>query len=290
MGEADASNRGQVSKLVLARSDQGAPAQAWALGSGPASVWSAAPACQLRHQLGQRLGPVVSHWARPELVSGAAGVQQALQATRLPTARHWAHAAVAPAMARQCPRCEGRLRLRLQSAASDLDGPAIHLPDHCFRGEQGRLGPFDGWHLARAEAAEGGGLTVWRLHGQPWWFAPGLLGGDDAPPDGRDADLAVLQAAAMQLAAWASVDGPRARFIGEQGAVMNAAAPARHAAYWAALRAAAAAAIARGDDEAAPAQALTGWPAAWATHPWHGFNWQRAWRQVETQRLNEPTR
>ena len=294
-GEADAANRGQVSNLVLARSGRGAQAQAWALGSGPTPVFGAALACQVRRQSGLRLANVVSPWARPELVLGAAGVQQWLRAARLPAARHWAHATVAEAMARQCPRCEGRLRLRLQRAETDLDGPPIHLPDRRLTGQQGRLGPFDWWRIARGEggghaatgdAAAGGGdggLTVWRLRGQPLWFAPGLLGGDDAPPDGRDADLALLQAAATQLAALASRDGPRARFVGEQGVVMDAGAPARHAAYWAALRAAAAAAIARGDDEAAPAPALAGWPLAWAAHPWHGFNWQRAWRQVEAQ-------
>ena len=309
-GEADAANRGQVSNLVLARSGRGAQAQVWALGSGPTPVFGAALVCQVQRQLGLRLGHVVSPWARPELVLGAAGVQQWLRAAHLPAARHWAHASVAAAMARQCAPCEGRLRLRLQGAESDLDGPPVHLPDRRLTGAQGRLGPFDWWRMARAEggnngggnhvggtngdgagggganvdAAAGsadGGLTLWRLRGQPLWFAPGLLGGDGAPPDGRDADLALLQAAAARLAALASRDGPRARFIGEQGAVMDAGAPERQAAYWAALRAAAAAAIARGDDEAAPAPALAGWPVAWAAHPWHGFNWQRAWRQQE---------
>ena len=71
---------------------------------------------------------------------------------------------------------------------------------------------------------------------------------------------------------------------------MDSGAPGTHAAYWAALLATARAAVERGDDEAAPAPALPGFPQGWARHPWHGFNWQRAWRQVEAQVFDAPAR
>jgi hypothetical protein len=188
-------------------------------------------------------------------------------------------------MAEQCPRCVARLRQRLQAAAVDLGPKPIRLPARRLSGEQGRLGPFDWWRLPRAE---GRWLTVWRLHGQPLWAAPGLLAGD-GPPDGRDADLALMQRSAARLAALAAADGAAARFVAEQGALRGADAPARDAAYWQALLDAVRATIARGDDEAAPAPAMAGWPPDWAGQPWHGFNWQRAWRQVEPQVLGGPS-
>jgi hypothetical protein len=48
--------------------------------------------------------------------------------------------------------------------------------------------------------------------------------------------------------------------------------------------------VARGDDETAPAPGWPGLPEGWAAAPWHAFNWQRAWRQVEPQVLAEPQR
>ena len=281
MGEADAGNRGQVSNLLLVRHAAGRRAGLWALGSGPSAAFGEALACQARRQLGLPLAAVISPWARPELVLGVAGLQ-----VGQPGLPHWAHASVADAMAEQCPHCVDRLRLRLGPAATDLGDDPIRLPTRRLRGEQGQLGPFVWWRLARAE---GRWVTVWRLRHQPVWAAHGLLTAD-SPPDGRDADLLLLAHSLDRLAALAQPDGPAARFLGEQGAWLAAAAPARQAAYWRAIRAAAAAAIERGDEEAAAAPPLPGWPAAWAQHPWHGFNWQRAWRQVEPEVLAAPGR
>ena len=316
-GEADARNRGWVSNLLLVRQSPAGPdrldapdmpdtpdtpdtpdgadkpdrprrppgphpaPRLWALGSGPSPAWGAALACQVRQRLGLRLSDVVSPWARPELVLGVAGIAGV---------RHWAHASVADAMAEQCPHCVDRLRQRLGAARADLgDGPGadpIRLPGHRLQGEQGLLGPFAWWRLPRAD---GRWTTVWRLRRQPLWAAQGLLN-QGAPPDGRDADLALLQQSSLALAALARPDGSAARFVGEQGRPMDSSAPARHAAYWQALQATAAAAIERGDDEAAAAPPLPGWPADWARHPWHGFNWQRAWRQLEPGLLAAPPR
>ena len=71
---------------------------------------------------------------------------------------------------------------------------------------------------------------------------------------------------------------------------MDSSAPARHAACWAALLQAVRLAIERGDDDTATAPALSGFPAGWAGHPWHSFNWQRAWRQVKPLVLAAPPR
>ncbi len=282
-GDSQAANRGQVSNLLLVRQGRGATARLWALGSGPSPAWGRALACQVRRQLGSRVTDVVSPWARPELVLGVAGLRQPGQALL----RHWAHADVAAAMAAQCPHCVDRLRLRLGAAAADLGDDPIRLPDQLLQGEQGRLGPFDWWRLPRSA---GRWVTVWRLAGAgqaTLWLAHGLLQGT-GPPDGRDADLALLQQSSLRLAALAAADGPAARFIGEQGPLLAAAAPARHARYWADLRAAAEAAVLRGDDETAPAPAWPGLPEGWGAQTWHALNWQRAWREVERRWMGTP--
>ena len=281
-GEADAANRGQVSNLLLVRSGNAGHARLWALGSGPSPALGAALACQARLRLGLALTAVISPWARPELVLGVAGVQRVQ-----PGAVHAAHAAVADAMAAQCAHCVDRLSQRLGAAAADLGADPIRLPTLRLQGERGRLGPFLWWRLARAE---GRWVTVWRLRSQPLWLAPGLLT-EGSPPDGRDADLALLLGSLQQLAALAQQDGAAARWLGEQGGWMGASAPLDHAAYWQALKAAVGSAIERGDLEAAAAPPLPagpGWSADWADHPWHGFNWQRAWRQLEPDLLALP--
>jgi hypothetical protein len=316
-GDSDAGNRGQVSNLVLVRARAAPQAEAgpaeqaaagdvglrwWLLGSGPSPAVGRALACQLQQRLGAVVSDVISPWARPELVLGVAGLTGGREGVGVVTGvgvgapagpgtaavavRHWAHAAVADAMAEQCSHCVDRLRQRLGVAADDLGPDPIRLPDHRLQGEQGALGPFRWWRLPRAE---GRWVTVWRLRATPLWLAPGLLDGN-GPPDGRDADLAMLRDASRQLARWAAADGPAAVFVGEQGPVMDSGAPARHAAYWDALLAAATAAVNRGDDETAPAPGWPGLPARWAAAAWHGLNWQRAWRQVEPQVLAAPPR
>ncbi|OYU73393.1 MAG: hypothetical protein CFE45_37435, partial [Burkholderiales bacterium PBB5] len=235
-------------------------------------------ACQTRQQLGLDITDVVSPWTRPELVLGVAGLSAAVQA------RHWAHASVADAMAEQCAHCMERLRQRLGEAADDLAGQPVALPTRRFTGEQGSLGPFDWWRLPRVD---GRWVTLWRSRQAPVWVAHGVLQGS-GPPDGRDADLLMLQQATARVLALSADDGAKALFIGEQGPPMGRAEVQRLVAYWQALRAQVAAAIERGDDETAPppplpeAAALPGWD----LHPWHALNWQRAWRQEENRILN----
>ncbi|MEK8049335.1 hypothetical protein AACH10_03695 [Ideonella sp. DXS22W] len=289
-GEADAANRGQVSNLVLAADppDAGpatAGARLWLLGSGPSPAFGRRLACQVRRQLGRPITDVVSPWARPELVLGAKGVVAGR------AVRHWAHAEVARAMAEQCPHCVQRLRARLGTAAVDLGPSPIPRPTALLQGEQGTLGPWRWWRLPRSD---GRVVTVWRAQAQAMWFAPGLLSGagGSGPPDGRDADLALLAASAGRLAELASdTDASSApRFLGEQGAPQPADAARQLQAYWLELLAQARAALERGEADTAPAPAWPGLPAGWAGHPWHALNWQRAWRQVEPSVLAAPLR
>lgn len=291
-GDSSAANRGQVSNLLLVRDVDGDALRWWLVGSGPSPAFGRALACQIKRQLGARVSDVISPWARPELVLGVAGLQAASprHPPRHPPRdlpRHWAHAAVAQAMAAQCPHCVERLALRLGPVASDLGDNPIRLPDQRLTGSQGRLGPFDWWTLPRSA---GRVVSVWRLArpGHPvLWLAPGLLQGE-GPPDGRDADLALLAQSAQRLAELAAADGPAALFLGEQGPPLPADAPLQHARYWSELMARARAAVLRGEDEAAPAPAWPGLAAVWAQAPWHALNWQRAWRQAEAAVLSEP--
>lgn len=283
-GDSSAANRGQVSNLVLVRGAEAGRARWWLLGSGPSPAFGRALACQLQRQLGARVTDVISPSARPELVLGVAGLQAAAPRHRI---RHWAHAEVAQAMAAQCPHCVERLALRLGPAAVDLGADPIRLPALRLTGAHGQLGPFDWWTLPRSD---GRVATVWRLArpGRPaLWLAPGLLQGD-GPPDGRDADLALLAQSARRLADLAAADGPAVVFLGEQGLPLPADAPLQHARYWTEMLARARAAVLRGDDETAPAPGWPGLPAGWAQAPWHALNWQRAWRQVEAAVLVEP--
>ncbi len=278
-GEADAHNRGQVSNLLAVRDGR----RLWLLGSGPSPAFGRALACQLRQRSGLAVTDVISPWARPELVLGVAG---------LGPVRHWAHAQVAEAMAGQCARCIERLRQRLQAAAADLEPAAAlpALPTHRLQGTSGRLGPLRWWLLPR-DADHG--LTLWRLalpgRAAALWFAPGLLNGS-GPPDGRDADLALLQQGAerLQQLAAESAAGAAPLYLGEQGPPLADAAPQRHAGYWAELRRQALAALDRGDAEGGAAPSWPGLDPAWARHAWHGFNWQRMWRQAEPQWLAAP--
>jgi hypothetical protein len=190
-------------------------------------------------------------------------------------------------MAVQCPHCVERLAQRLGDAAGDLGADPIRLPERRLQGAQGRLGPFDWWTLPRTADRV---VTVWRLArpGRPaLWLAPGLLQGD-GPPDGRDADLALLAQSAQRLADLAAAAGPAAVFLGEQGPPLPADAPRQHVRYWTDLLARVRAAVLRGDDETAPAPGWPGLPPGWAQAPWHALNWQRAWRQVEAAVLAEP--
>lgn len=277
-GEAGPDNRGQVSNLVVAEDGR----RLWLIGAGPTPAFARALDCHLRQRFGRRATDVVVPWARAEQALGLAGYAQA---------RRWAHAEVAATMARQCPACLASLRERLQGAAGDLGAPAddpVRVPSHRVAGASGRLGPWHWWALPRNDdAAAPQVVTVWRWRDGPLFIAPGLLG-DGQPPDGRGADVRRLLDSTRRLAALGAAQ-PGARWVGEQGGVLAADAPQRHAAYWQALQAAVDAAFARGELPAAPPP-LPGLDAAWLAHPLHALNWQRAWRQTEDRYLAEAPR
>lgn len=278
-GDSEAGNRGHVASQLLAM--QGG--RLWLIGAGPSPAWARALDCQLRQRFGRGVDEVVVPWARGEQALGWAGHR---------SARRWAHAEVAAAMARQCPVCLENLRQALGAAAADLGAAPIRRPQRLLQGPQGRWGPWQWWALSRGD---GQTALVWRLHAAgaaPLWAAPGWLWAADTPPDARSGDVAALLQGSLRLQALAAADGAAARWVGEQGGVQDAQAPQRAAQYWAALQQAADAALARGELLPAappPLQDTLGLPAAWLAHPRHALNWQRAARQAED-RLFAPPR
>lgn len=277
-GDGGAADRGQVSQLLLAT----AGGRLWLLGSGPSPAFGLRLAGTLQARWPGRPLTVVSPWPRPELVLGVAG----LEARWVDAVVHVAHAEVAAQMAQRCPGCVERLRARLGAAAEDLDpGDPVRLPASLLQGERGGLGPWRWWRLARADDVT---VTVWQHAASGWAFAPGLLWGR-AAPDGRDADIARLAQATAALPGLPGLARP-AGWIGEQGGPQEAGAAAAAAGYWAALQAAVATALERGDSgEAAPA-ALPGVAASFTAEPRHALNWQRAWRQAEERWLQRSLR
>lgn len=266
-GEADASNRGVVSNLLIVRDGR----RVWAVGSGPSPAFGRALGCVVRREIGQAITDVISPWPRPELVLGAAGLTQA---------RHWAHADVARAMRKQCARCVMRLRQRLGAAAVDLGpaGAAVRLPERGLRGSSGQLGPFDWW---RQQRAPGVPITVWQLRRHGVLTAHGLLWAGDAP-DLRDSRLDAMRAATQQLARIAR--GPTTS-LGEQGAPARADELDAHIAYWNALDAEVRRAQSRGDDATTVQTTLPGVDPSRTNGAAHALNWQRAWRHAEDESL-----
>lgn len=270
-GEATEANRGGISNLLVVHQGR----RTWLLGSGPTPAYGRALKCRLQTDLGWRVTDVVSPWPRPELVLGA---------TAFPQARLWSHADVAAAMRERCPRCVERMKPRLAGAAGDLGPQPIRIADQLFRGERGRVGPFLWWRLLRSEATA---VTVYRIADRPLWAAHGLLWAD-APPDLRDAELGTMAASIATLGELARADGAAARWLPEQGEVMGADAPARHARYLQQLQADVRAALQRGTLETDPPP-----PPAAQSLPLddglrHGLNWQRAWHLLEAEAFDEP--
>lgn len=274
-GDADAANRGRVSNLLVVRDG----ARLWWIGSGPSPAFARELACAVHERLGLAVTDVVSPWARPELVLGAAGT---------PRARHWAHVDVARAMRRQCAGCVQRLRQRLGAAAADLGRSPVRMPEHRLRGAQGRLGPFDWWRLERAP---GSAVTVWLHRDSGVITAHGLLWTGDAP-DLRDSELGAMREGTQRLQriVAAAANGGRApTLLGEQGPPAAPEEIGVHLAYWDALEAAIDAAMAAGSDGIVP-MPLQG-PAAQRSHgAAHALNWQRAWRHREQRALDAQPR
>ena len=129
-------------------------------------------------------------------------------------------------------------------------------------------------------------VTVFRLVDQPLWAAHGLLWAD-AAPDLRDAELGPMALSYAKLAELALADGAAARWLPEQGKVMESDAPARHARYLQQLESDVMAALHEGRAETEPPP-----PPAAHTLPLgdglrHSLNWQRAWHRLEQRAFDE---
>lgn len=269
-GEATKANRGAISNLLVVRRGR----ETWLLGSGPTPAFGRALQCRLRAATGWRITDVIAPWARPELVLGA---------TAFAGARLWSHADVAAAMRERCPGCVARMKPRLAGAARDLGPHPVRIAQHLLQGEQGVLGPFRWWRLQRSDATV---VTVFRLVDQPLWAAHGLLWAD-AAPDLRDAELGPMALSYAKLAELALADGAAARWLPEQGNVMESDAPARHARYLQQLESDVMAALHEGRAETEPPP-----PPAAHTLPLgdglrHSLNWQRAWHRLEQRAFDE---
>ena len=259
-GDSTPDNRGAISNLLAVRDGR----RLWLIGSGPSAVYARALNCHLQRAAGRRVTDVIAPWPRPELVLGQAG---------LAGARRWAHEEVARAMAERCPRCVERLRLRLGSAATDLGANPIALPTRLLHGDHGTLGPLRWWRLRRSADTS---VTVWSVPRVRLTTAHGLLWAEGAP-DLRDAESVHLDEAWQRLEAL----GETARWLPEQGPLLDGSAPWQHRVYLQALRTAVEQAQDRGAPESDPAPKLVGVEDQFDQGQRHALNWQHVWREAE---------
>jgi hypothetical protein len=272
-GDGSADDRGRVSNALLAVDDR----QGWLIGSGPSPAFGRALRARLEARWPGRRWTLVSTWAHPEAVLGAAGFGAAARV---------GHVEVVHQMAARCAGCIERLRLRLGAAAGDLsDGDIVRLPEQRLTGERGHLGPFDWWRVARDSRTT---TTVWSHRASGVVFAPGLLWGHGAP-DGRDADIAALALATAALDGLPGRPHP-ARWLGEQGPLRDEEAQAQAARYWQVLLTAVDAALEDGELGARAPLRLPGVAESFTRDPRHALNWQRAWRQAESRWLQRSLR
>jgi hypothetical protein len=272
--EADATNRGHIGHLLLARH----AGRIWLVGAGPSPAWARAFDEQVLQRWGQRVTDVALPMAQPEFVLGASGYTQA---------RVWTTQDLDATLRHRCTDCVAQWRLRLGEASADLGDSPVRWADTTASEAQGQWGPFtwQAWQLMRRDGTD--------LPGLLWWHPAARVGGawgllwGEAPPDLRDADVASLLAAregwVEQVSAWnPSGDGV---WLGSQGQPMAAGiwqADSAVFAYWAHLHESAREGVENGQLLAAsPPKSNGRWPAPWAEHPRHALNWQRIWRQAE---------
>ncbi|MFM2342255.1 MAG: hypothetical protein RLZZ592_1908 [Pseudomonadota bacterium] len=259
-GDSDADNHGRISNLLAVRDGR----RLWLLGSGPDADTARALDCQLARLTGRRVSDVIAPWPRPELVLGQTG---------LPRARHWAHEAVADAMARRCPQCIERLAQRLGRPAPSTREPPV--PERRLQGRSGRLGPWRWWRLQRADDTA---VTVWVLPRQGVAAAHGLLWSDGAP-DLRDAHIGSMRQSLQALQALAAPPGRVTRWLPEQGELLGPEGPALHLAYLDELERQADQAMEDGSRESDMPPPPS--DPRFAAGPRHALNWQHAWREAE---------
>lgn len=268
-------NGGRVAPLLAVRDGP----RLWLLGGGPSPAAGAAIAAALHATSGLRVSDLVVPWAHAAMALGAAAWIDA-PVERRP--RLWAHADVAAALDRQCPRCVARLRAQLGPAAGALGDDPVRRPQMLLHGASGRLGPLRWWRLWRAPAAP---ATLWALPGGRRWFAPGLAWGGELP---ELADTGVRELLAATRAVARRLPATGAALLGHQGAPVPAAALQGQRAYLESLANAVQQAQRRGAVETELVPAPPGASAAEAAR--HALNWQRAWREFEPLSLAAPAR
>lgn len=270
-GEPAPANGGRVANLIVVRDGT----RVWLVGSGPSPAVGEALGCMVRRSVGRPVSDIIHPRAQPELVLGSAA---------FPAARLWAAQPVADAMRRHCPACVQGLRERLGAADASLQHSAVRLPRHLLQGEAGRLGPFDWRLLPRGGRSP---TLVLRHRASGLWIAHGLLWAG-AVPVLRDAALHPMLESTRALAGWVGAAG----VVGEQGGRADAAAVARQAAYWEALRSRVQAAVERGalETAASDALALPEFAALDGHAERHPLNVQRAWREAEQAWLDDGPR
>lgn len=272
--ESDASSRGRIHNLLLARHEGGL----WLLGSGPSPVFARALQCQAQARLGLPLVAVVNPLAKSELVMGNSG---------LAGVAVWAPEPVAQAMQLQCAGCEERLRARLGPAAVDLGHEPVSMPRQLLQGSTGQLGPY-AWRLLQRGPQSTSSVWTWTAPAQtPVHASFGLLGDDAAPPDVSDSSITQLAQALAELLQ-AAPTGP-ASWLPDHGQLLGREQLQAQLAYWQLLWRAAEQGVAAGHTALEPPAPPPGAPLpAWWQHPRHALNWQRAWRQAEEAELMRP--
>ncbi|WP_066271091.1 MBL fold metallo-hydrolase [Hydrogenophaga palleronii] len=278
-GEISADNGGHVAP-VTAVVDGG---EALLVDPGPSRRHGERLQRSLQCRFGARVVWVVNTHAHAEnvLANAAFGAAQVAGSLRI-----GASAATGEAMRQRCPACLASLTARVGEA--QMAGTTIVLPDHVLApGSVLRVGRRALRVLAVEQGHTEGDLVLWdAAHGVLW--AGGLVYGERVPELAQghvDAWLAALQR--LQALPVRELIGASWSRAGEGG--VPPAALAQTLAYLRDLRAGVLQAMDEGrlpqDRDVVPLPAYAGWT-GYAER--HGFNVQRAWRELEAVWLSPP--
>jgi hypothetical protein len=264
-GEADESNRGVTTQIVLARDG----ARLWLIGSGPTPAFGAALSCAVEKTIGRAVTDVINTRPAPELALGNIAFAGA---------RLWALPDVIAAMRARCLQCQERLKARLGAAGASLLPESIRAPSvpvAALGVDAGRLGPF-AWRALERQPGER--VLVLRHRQDAVVVAQGLLWADDVP-DLQDTRSDAMLASLHALRAFAL----GSRLLGEQGDVSALSAVTRHIGYIESLRQAVQPHLIRGDVQGAAGAEIelpefADLPGYALRHP---LNVQRVWRELE---------
>lgn len=270
-------NRGQVASQILLRDGDGATL----IDPGPSLAHGRLVRESARCALGLTITRVLDSHAHAENVLGNAAFAGA---------RLEASAATLAGMRARCPQCLASITQKAGQAA--LDGTTVLLPEASLRPGQQLASDSGPWRIMEFSAAHSDSdLVLWN-EGQRLLVAPSLVYQDRLPELAQGSLLGWL-AALRQLhqlrPAW--VLGQQAsRHAGLPATPANTSGLAASHGYLCALAQGVIAALelGRSANEAteAPELALPAY-AGWAGHAErHGFNVQRAWRELEPHWMN----